>query len=177
MGTACNDGSLTKNGNNQSDTINSKKLLAKAPTNKEKEKEIRISYKNVSDIVADTNYSTWVELNDSSASLALHFMEKNTISISYSPECWLMYPYTLRDNKIMVFWDNNIDTKYDFDIVKTVNKIDKKYLGRMFMVLELVNDTTLRATYPIPDLIKKINSTNKERTFFPEKYTLIDFYL
>jgi hypothetical protein len=45
------------------------------------------------------------------------------------------------------------------------------------MVLELVNDTTLKATYPIPDLIRKINSSSKERTFFPEKFTLIDLYI
>ena len=137
----------------------------------------KLQYKSVSDIIADTSYSTWVELKDSSASLAIHFMEKNILSISYSPECWLMYPYKLDDNKIIVAWDNNIDTKYDFDIVKTINKTDKKYIGKTFMVLELVNDTTLKATYPIPELIRKINSSSKERTFFPDKFTLVDFYL
>lgn len=45
------------------------------------------------------------------------------------------------------------------------------------MVLELVNDTTLKATYPISDLIRIINSSGKERNFFSEKCALIDFYL
>lgn len=137
----------------------------------------KLSYRSVSDIIADTSYSTWVELKDSSASLAIHFMEKDILSISYSPECWLMFPYKLDDNKIIVSWDNNIDTKYNFDIVKAINKTDKKYIGKTFMVLELVNDTTLKATYPIPDLIRKINSTSNERTFFPDKFTLVDFYI
>ena len=137
----------------------------------------KLPYKNVADIIADTSYSTWVELKDSSVSLAIHFMEKDTLSISYSPECWLMYPYKLDNNKIIVFWDNNINTKYTFDIVKAINKTDKKYIGKTFMVLELLNDTTLKATYPIPALIRKINSSSKERTFFPDKFTLVDFYL
>ena len=157
---------------NQFDSIDKEATELKNPN------ATKLSYKNVSDIIADTSYSTWVELKDNSASLAIHFMEKNNIlSISYSPECWLMFPYKLDDNKIIVSWDNNIDTKYNFDIVKAINKTDKKYIGKTFMVLELVNDTTLKATYPIPDLIRKINSSSKERTFFPEEFTLIDFYI
>lgn len=137
----------------------------------------KLPYKNVSDIIADTSYSTWVELKDSNASLAIHFMKKNTLSISYSPECWLMFPYKLNDNKIIVSWDNNIDTKYNFDIVRAINKTEKKYIGKTFMILELVNDTTLKATYPIPGLIRKINSSSQVRTFFPDKFTLIDFFI
>lgn len=34
----------------------------------------KLPYKNVSDIIADSNYSTWVDLKDNNASLALHFM-------------------------------------------------------------------------------------------------------
>jgi hypothetical protein len=148
-----------------------------AATDVQKPTTTKLPYKSVSDIIADTSYSTWVKLKDNSASLAIHFMEKNILSISYSPECWLIYPYKLDDNKIIVTWDNNIDTKYDFDIVKAINKTDKKYIGKTFMVLELVNDTTLKATYPIPDIIRKINSSSKQRTFFPDKFTLIDFYI
>jgi hypothetical protein len=132
----------------------------------------RLSFKNVSEIVADSSYSTWVNLQDSSASLALHFQYKDTLAVSYSPECWLMYPYKLDGNKIVVYWDNNIDTKYDFDIVKAINKTDKKYLGQPFMILKLENDTTFRATYPLKELIRKINSSSKERMFFPDKYEI-----
>lgn len=68
--------------------------------------------------------------------------------ISYSPECVLLFPYTQDNNKLIVYWDNNIDTKYNFDIVKAINKTDRKIIGRPFLILELKNDRTLRATYP-----------------------------
>lgn len=103
----------------------------------------------------------------------MHFQEKDTLAISYSPECWLVFPYKLDKNQLIVYWDKNIDTKYNFDIVKAINKIEKKIIGRPFMVLELENDTTLKATYPMKDLIKKINSSSKERTFFPDKFHLV----
>lgn len=83
-----------------------------------------------------------------------------------------MYPYKLDGNKIVVYWDDNIDTKYDFDIVKAIKKTHRKYIGQPFMILELENDTTLKATYPIKELIRKINNSSKERVFFPDKYEI-----
>lgn len=157
---------------NQLESIDKKSTKLQNPIPK------KLQYKSLSDIIADTTYNTWVELKDSSASLAIHFMQKNTLTISYSSECWLMFPYKLDDTKILVYWDKNIDTKYnDFDILKAIDKIDKKYIGKTFMILELDNDTTLKATYPIPNLIRKINSSSKERTFFPKKYNLVDYYI
>lgn len=83
-----------------------------------------------------------------------------------------MFPYRFDQNKIIVYWADFIDTKYDFDIVKVITKIDKKYIGKPFMILKLVNDTTLKATYPLKNLIRKINSSSKERVFFPDKYVI-----
>lgn len=138
----------------------------------------RLSFQNVNEIVADSSYSTWVKLNGDTASLALHFQYKDTLAVSYSPECWLIYPYKVDRGKIVVYWDNNIDTKYNFDIVKAINKTDKKLIGKPFMILELENDTTFKATYLMKDLIKRINSSSKERTFFPDKYVIAqDGYL
>ena len=84
-----------------------------------------------------------------------------------------MFPYKLDGKKIIVYWDENVDTKYDFDIVKVMKKVDKKYLGKAFMTLELINDTTLRSTYLLEDLVRKINASSKERTFFPAKFNLV----
>lgn len=84
-----------------------------------------------------------------------------------------MFPYKLEGSKIIVYWDKYIDTKYDFDIVKAINKINKKYIGKPFMTLELVNDTTFKATYLLKELIKNINNSSKERTFFPDKFIVI----
>ena len=167
--TACNQSGSTNNAKNLKDTLNSVQL---SETDQQEQKTKRLAFIKVSEIVADSSYSTWVMLKDSSASLALHFQYKDTLAVSYSPECWLMFPYKLDGNKIVVYWDNNIDTKYDFDIVKAINKTDKKYIGQPFMILELENDTTLKATYPIKELIRKINSSSKEREFFPDKYEI-----
>lgn len=173
--TACNQRGSTNDSSNISDTLHTRQLNDSAQQGQISKKLV---FKNVSEIVADSSYSTWVMFQDSSASLALHFQYKDTLAVSYSPECWLMYPYKLDGNKIVVYWDNNIDTKYDFDIVKAVNNTDKRYIGKPFMILELKNDTTLRATYPLKDLILKLNNSSKERTFFPDTYIIAqDGYL
>ena len=132
-----------------------------------------LSFKNISEIIADSSYSTWVDNQDSSFSLALHFQENDTLAFSYSPECWLVFPYKFDNNQLIVYWDNNIDTKYQFDIVKAIRKVDKKFIGRPFMTLELLNDTTLKATYLINKLKEIINKSNKQRTFFPDKFMLV----
>jgi hypothetical protein len=130
----------------------------------------RKGYHNVLEITTDTLYSTWVMQQDSSASLALHFMYTDTLAVEYSPECWLMFPYKVNENKIVVYWDNNIDSKYNFDIVKAMKKTDRKHIGQPFMILELTNDTTLHATYLLPDLVRQINNSSKDRLFFPDKF-------
>jgi hypothetical protein len=135
----------------------------------------RLTFENSDEIVADKKSSAWVEIkDDSSASLALHFnLDCNdTLAVSYSPECWLMFPFKIDHEKIIVYWDVLIDSKYDFDIVKSIEKNDNKFSGKPFMILELINDTTLKATYPIPDLIREINSSSKTRTFFPDKFVI-----
>ena len=169
--TACNQDSST-NLNNKTDSTTIENLANETATGRQATDTKRLSFNNVTEIVADGSYSTWVHLQDSSASLALHFQYKDTLAVSYSPECWLMYPYKLDENKIVVYWDNNIDAKYDFDLVKAINKTDKKYIGQPFMILELENDTTFKATYPIKEIIRKLNSSSKERVFFPNKYEI-----
>lgn len=147
--------------------------IDKATTDKQIQVAKRLSFKSISEVTDDNSFGVWVQKYDSSFSLALHFQYKDTLAVSYSPECWLMFPYKLDSNKIVVYWDNNIDTKYDFDLVKAINKTDKKYIGRPFMVLELVNDTTFNATYLLKDLIRKINSSSKESTFFPDRFNVV----
>lgn len=133
----------------------------------------RIAFNTIAEITADTSSSIWVKKQDNTFSLALHFQYKDTLAVSYSPECWLTFPYKLEQDKIVVYWDNNIDTKYDFDIVKAINKSNKKYIGKPFMTLELVNDTICNATYLLEELVRDINSASKKRTFFPDKFTVI----
>jgi len=145
--------------------------------NNENTYQWKTSFKNVSEVV--NNYGDWINQNekDSTASLALVFALHNndTLSVCYSAECWLYFPYKLKDDKIIVYWDVYIDTKYEFDIVKAMKKTNKKLIGKPFMILELENDSTLKATYLMKDLIKKINRASKtKRIFFPDKYYVIE---
>jgi hypothetical protein len=133
--------------------------------------EGRLSFKDVNEIIEES-HSSWINMTDGGPSLALHFMYKDTLAVCYSPECWLMYPYKREENRIVVLWDDIIDTKYPFDIVKAAGEIPKSYIGKPFMILELTNDTTLHANYPIRSLIKELNNSNKERIIFPDNYHL-----
>ena len=168
---ACNQNS-SSNSNSNSKQIDTARVLELLKNEYAKMVTHRLSFRNISEIISDSSYSSWVELRYNSASLMLHFQYKDTLAISYSPECWMMFPYKLEENKIIVYWDKNIDTKYNFDIVKAVNKTPKKFIGKPFMTLELVNDTTLKATYLLKEMIKKINHSSREGTFFPEKYII-----
>jgi hypothetical protein len=168
--TACNQGDPAGYTIKKADARNAEKLADNTTKNEQTVK--RLSFKTLSEI--DTSYTIWVEKQDSGVySLSLHFMYKDTLAIAYSTECWLLFPYKIDNNKIVVYWDDYIDTKYEFDIVKAIDKISPKYIGKNFMTLTLINDTTLKATYPIAEIRKKVNSCNKERTFFPEKFSLV----
>lgn len=171
--TSCNEKSKTNTDFQTTDVPTSDHEIKEQESNKEEQVIERFSFGNVSEIVAPESSSIWVEKQNNTFSLALHFRYKDTVAISYSPECWLMYPYKLENNKITVFWDTFIDTKYDFDLVKAIEKFDEKYIGKPFMVLELENDTTLHATYLLKDLVKKMNVSNKERTFYPNRFNLV----
>lgn len=176
--TACNTNRTTVIESKSTDTLNQMKLINSTNTIQPEQVKKRLSFKDMSELVKKDFYSTWVNLHDGNASLALHFQYKDTLAISYSAECWLMYPYKLDKDKIVVYWDKNIDTKYDFDIVKAINKTDKRWIGKPFMQLELINDTTLKATYLMRDLIRIINASSNKRTFFPDEYMIAqDGYL
>jgi hypothetical protein len=173
---ACN-----QNGSTKDQVAGSKTSNVVADTfgaDKQETALVRLKFKNITEVLQDKESDAWVELKGNSTSLSLHFNlgYKDTLAVSCTQECWLMYPFKTDNDKIIVFWDNNIDSKYDFDIVKAINNVDKKYIGKPFMILELINDSTLKATYPIPDLIREINSSSKNRTYFPDKFIVSQEY-
>uniref|UniRef100_UPI00404A7F1D hypothetical protein n=1 Tax=Flavobacterium sp. TaxID=239 RepID=UPI00404A7F1D len=166
---ACKHHSSTDIIATKSDTLNSNATMIDEQISKNE----RFSIKNLSDIIS--NRSVWAEKKDGRFSLAFYFQDKDTISVLYSFECWLMFPYKIDDDKITIFWDINTDSKYDnFDVLVAMNKIEKKYIGQPFMFLEMENDTTLRATYLIKEMISEINKSSKERTLFPEKLNVLN---
>jgi len=165
--TSCNLSTRTNDQGNKIDTTNTESLANMNELPK------RISFENILKIIDHSSSSTWVNKQNSNFSLALHFQEKDTLAFSYSPECWLIFPYKFDKNKLTVYWDINIDTKYDFDIVKAMKKVDKKFIGKPFMSLELLNDTTLSATYLIKEIRDEINSSSKQQVYFPNNFTLV----
>jgi hypothetical protein len=167
---ACNQPSSAGSKGKQGDTTREEKASGSATQGDVAE---RLSFKTIAEIVAESSSSIWVDKQDSNFSLALHFQYRDTLAISYSPECWLLFPYKLYGNKLEVYWDENIDSKYNFDIVKAIRKIDRKYIGKPFMILSLANDTTLKASYPLPELVQAISTANNQDTFFPAKFNLV----
>jgi len=161
-------GFFSCNDNGEKNKINDKPSI--------KEKIHRSKFKNVAEII-DSDESQWLNINSQDSSCSLGFVfnlveNKDTLFLAaeYSPECWLSFPCKISSNEITVYWDKIIDTKYDFDIVKAINEVSNEYNGKPFMILKLINDTTLEATYSIPELTKKINSSSiQKRTFFPNK--------
>jgi hypothetical protein len=133
----------------------------------------RPAYHSAADIVRDNIRSVWAESRGEAVSLSLHFAADtpDTLSVSYSPECWLEFPYRVKDDRIIVYWDLRIDSKYEFEFVRAVRQADRRYLGKPFMVLTLLNDTTLRAAYPIPSLAKALNDAGDGRTLWPETFS------
>jgi len=168
--TACNQSGQTESTEKQHNTTNLKKTTGKEVDREQQQVVKRLSFKTISEI----DKAIWVEKQDSFVySLSLHFIYKDTLSVEYSPECWLSYPYKIENNKMFVYWDDDIDTKYEFDIVKAIHKISPKYIGKNFMILELVNDTTLKATYPIKEIRMKVNRSSQKRTIFPDKFYVV----
>jgi len=136
----------------------------------------RHRYKNIYEVVNDTAGKAWVELQDSTQSLTLHFFQdtKDTLGFAYSPECWVQFPYKIKDDKIIVYWDTIIDTKYNFDLVKIMRSLSPELIGKPFLALSLENDSVLIASYSEQDLINQINKAVTGRTAFPQRFTVSD---
>ena len=128
-------------------------------------------FKNVLEVVTDSSYNRWVNKEEGIASLSLYFMDSGFVSIAYSPECWLMYPYQIIEDEIIVYWNPSIDIKYEYEIVKVASEISKEYKDKPFMKLILVDGTTLKADYLMKEIISKINAIEEERILFADHFT------
>lgn len=104
-------------------------------------------------------------------SARFHFNQiKDTLLIEYYPECWGDYPIKLENNVIKAFWNDNLDTKYEFDIVKVVHN-NRTEIGTPFLSFSLNSDSTLNVFYLNKSLVNKINMANKNKHFLPTELT------
>ena len=131
-----------------------------------------LKFNNISEVVHDKHSTTWVKIEKDSPSTWLHFnlYQPDTLQIEFTPECWASFPIIASKEKIVVYWDNNLDTKYDFPIVKEINKTEESFIGKPFIIFSLKNDSTLSANYIYPELIERLNRSEKERLLFPETF-------
>lgn len=152
---------------------------SKSIVNKKTEKRTdTVFFKNIFEVINDKNGIPWVKLGKNSSSCILHFnLEKpQTLSVEFTPECWANFPIKIIENKVVVYWDANIDTKYNFDIIKTINKIDKSLKGKPFIILELQNGNMLKANYPIKELREKLNTADVREYFFTDEFYATELY-
>jgi hypothetical protein len=133
---------------------------------------IACKFKNILEITKDIHSCTWVKIEKGSPSCWLHFNLYNpdTLWIEFTHECWASFPVKISNEQILVYWDTNIDTKYDFNIVKAMGKVEGSYKGKPFMALTLDNDSTLKATYLERKLINELNKSENDRILFPDKF-------
>ena len=135
----------------------------------------KTSFSNIDSVIHSNKIGSWLNIQDSNFSCTLFFNTSafgpDTVMVKYSPECYFYFPLTTSSGTIVLYWDKIIDTKYDFKIIKLINKIDKKYLGKPFMTLKLINDTMMKATYLFPEIAKTLNSADTNRLIFPTLYT------
>lgn len=138
-----------------------------------------LQFENVSEVVNDKHSTTWVKIENDSPSIWLHFnlYEPDTLQIEFTPECWASFPIITSHDKILVYWDNNIDTKYAFNIIKAMDKIDDSYIGKPFIIFSLTNDSTLSTRYVYPQIIEELNKSEKDRILFPKEFIATYTYL
>lgn len=137
-----------------------------------------ILFKNIVEVTNDKSGVPWVKLEKNSSSCILHFNLENpqTLTIEFAPECWASFPIKIIRNEIVVYWDVNIDTKYNFEIVKAMNKVDKSLKGTPFIVLELQNGNMLKANYQIKELRDQLNNADKQEHFFTDEFYATALY-
>jgi len=139
--------------------------------------QLRVN-KTIDKVISSQHVISCTDTTNGNYSCTLLFdlkRQPGIVSIEYTPECWAMFPLKITDKTATIYWDVNIDSKYDFDVVKVMNAANVKYKGKPFMVLELINDSLLIASYPIPELIEQLNATEKNRKLFTNNFHITTY--
>ena len=83
--------------------------------------------------------------------------DKLFLWFSYLGQCVYEFPMNKGNNKFEVFWKINEDCVFESGLKKTygLNKYPKD--NEIFMVLELIDVTTINVSYNYPEWIEKFN--------------------
>jgi hypothetical protein len=94
--------------------------------------------------------------------------EKGRVYYFFNAQCIYWYKTRLAENKIRFAWDYNENCTFDRGLKNTYGLKVHPIKGKPFGEFELINDSTLKATYFYPEWVQKINQIAKDvDTLFP----------
>lgn len=97
----------------------------------------------------------------------LHFDSRDTLWLEFDGQCAYRFPYALKSEEIDVYWDLIENCTHDIGIKKSFGIKQRPVKGKVFMRLQLVNDTTLKASYLQPEWMDRFNGQYSGYKFFP----------
>lgn len=132
-------------------------------------------YCSLNDVIHGKN-SNWMFHVAGVNSGILHFYDDSTnrISIEFAKDFKVYFPYEIKDNYLDVRWKAKVESKEKYKLSEMLIKSNERYKDQIFMKLFLLNDTTVMAIYKNENLRNKLNSNDKYRILFPDKYYFTD---
>ena len=127
-------------------------------------------FKNISQVMADTDIQSYWR-NQTNGYPALHFSEsRDTVRFEFNGQCDYSYPIKTMGDQTFLMWDTIENCTYGIGIKNTFGLKDHPIVGKPFVRLDLVNDSTLEATYLYPEWTGKFNQQWKEYSYFPSVF-------
>jgi hypothetical protein len=124
---------------------------------KDIEKKVRPKYRTIKEVLAYTNTPrSWMSKNY--YPVFWFSYQRDTMNIQFDGQCVYDYPAKIKENKIIAYWDFIEDCTHSIGIKKNFGLKHHPVVGKPFMTLELINDSTLKADYLYPEWTKKFNS-------------------
>lgn len=124
----------------------------------------KLPYKSISEVIEPSDkIKVWHSENfDPQFFFSL---AKDTLFILFNGQCSYGYPYKIKEDKIIAYWDFIEDCTHDISIKKTFGLKNHPVVGKPFMVIQLANDTTLKVDYLYPEWTKKFNAVKDSQAF------------
>lgn len=116
----------------------------------------------------------WLFNNKGVSSAIFTFPKDSTplLTIHFSPQCKISYPYQIEKDRILVKWINQPITDSIHEIMSLIKRYNSHYHNKNFMRISLLNDTTLRIKYTHENLRNTLNAGSNERILFPDRVYL-----
>lgn len=142
---------------------------------KKKRREVKTKFISIEEVIKEKN-SNWAFSNCGVSSSILHFNLKtfNKLTVEFSPDCKVIFPMSIYNNVIDVYWQPQFITSKEYDIVKMIEKHKKHPSKTPFMRFRLKNDSTISVKYYNRDFQNRLNSVDKQRILFPDNFHYLD---